>query len=184
MKNHFEGASPRDIDSSLPDGKVIFGDRWLQSKTFKDRKTGNSIYLKGKSDTVLGFNDSSYGVVDFKTSTVKDSNIERYSRQLHSYALCLEHAAEGKPALSPVSKLGLFVVEPTELIKNDKDYFFKNLVSWQEIPRDDEAFFEFLREVTSLLSQDRIPSPGNSCSHCNYVREAAEYDNHIHEIAI
>ena len=48
MKNHFEGASPRDIDSSLPDGKVIFGDRWLQSKTFKDRKTGNSIYLKVK----------------------------------------------------------------------------------------------------------------------------------------
>ena len=184
MKNHFEGASPRDIDPSLPAGKVIFGDRWLQSKTFKDRKTGNSIFLKGKSDTVLGFDDKSFGVVDFKTSTVKDSNIERYSRQLHSYALCLEHAAEGKPSLSPVSKLGLFVVEPTELIKNDKDYFFKNSVSWQEIPRDDEAFFEFLREVTSLLSQERIPSPGNSCTHCNYLREASGYDNHIHDIAI
>ena len=66
----------------------------------------------------------------------------------------------------------------------NKDYFFKNSVSWQEIPRDDEAFFEFLREVTSLLSQERIPSPGHSCTHCNYLREASGYENHIHDIAI
>tara|TARA_B100000886_G_C20340228_1_gene456320 strand:+ start:225 stop:812 length:588 start_codon:yes stop_codon:yes gene_type:complete len=184
MKDHFEGKSPRDIDPSLPAGKVIFGDRWLQSKTFKDRRTGNSIYLKGKSDTVLGFDDKSFGVVDFKTSSVKDSNVERYSRQLHSYALCLENAAEGKPALAPVSRLGLFVVEPTKLLKENKDYYFKNSVSWQEIPRNDEAFFEFLREVTALLSQDKIPAAGNSCSHCNYLREASGYENYHQDIAI
>ena len=184
MKDHFEGKSPRDIDPSLPAGKVIFGDRWLQSKTFKDRRTGNSIYLKGKSDTVLGFDDNSFGVVDFKTSSVKDSNVERYSRQLHSYALCLENAADGKPALTPVSRLGLFVVEPTKLLKENKDYYFKNSVSWQEIPRNDEAFFEFLREVTALLSQDKIPAAGNSCSHCNYLREASGYENYHQDIAI
>ena len=184
MKDHFEGKSPRDIDPSLPAGKVIFGDRWLQSKTFKDRRTGNSIYLKGKSDTVLGFDDKSFGVVDFKTSSVKDSNVERYSRQLHSYALCLENAAEGKPALAPVSRLGLFVVEPTKLLKENKDYYFKNSVSWQEIPRNDEAFFEFLREVTALLSQDKIPAAGNSCSHCNYLKEASGYENYHQDIAI
>ena len=56
MKNHFEGASPRDIDSSLPDGKVIFGDRWLQSKTFKDRKTGKVKWTATRSDLIFGSN--------------------------------------------------------------------------------------------------------------------------------
>ncbi len=179
MKKYFEGKSPSDIEPSLPSGRIEFGDRWVQSKVFKDRKTGNQLFIKGKTDTVLGFDDKTYGVVDFKTSTVKESNVKRYSRQLHSYSLCLENAESGKPSLKPISRLGLFVVEPEELLKDDKDqYLFKNKVKWQEIPRDDEGFFEFLREVVALLSSDKIPQPGGNCSHCNYVQEINNFEGH------
>ena len=78
MKKYFEGKSPSDIEPSLPSGRIEFGDRWVQSKVFKDRKTGNQLFIKGKTDTVLGFDDKTYGVVDFKTSTVKESNVKRY----------------------------------------------------------------------------------------------------------
>ena len=171
MKNYFEGKSPKDITMDLPDGKVEFGDKWIQSKNFSDKKTGNKCFIKGKTDTVLGFEDKTYGVVDFKTTSVKESNIKKYSRQLHSYALALENAAEGKPSLSPITKIGLFVVEPEKLIKNEKnEYLFENAVSWQEIKRNDEIFLEFLREVMSLLSQDKIPSAGRYCSYCKYIK--------------
>ena len=66
MKDYFEGKSPKDITAALPDGKVEFGDRWIQSKPFLDKKTGNRCFIKGKTDTVLGFNDNTYGVVEFK----------------------------------------------------------------------------------------------------------------------
>ena len=173
MKNYFESKSPKDITEDLPDGKVEFGDKWIQSKPFSDKKTGNKCFIKGKTDTVLGFNDKTYGVVDFKTTSVKESNITKYSRQLHAYALALENAAEGKPSLSPIAKIGLFVVEPKKLIKNEEGkYLFENAVSWQEIKRDDEVFLEFLREVMSLLHQNKMPNSGHYCSYCKYIKDS------------
>ena len=173
MKNYFEGKSPKDISKELPDGKVKFGDKWIQSKPFSDKKTGNKCFIKGKTDTVLGFNDKTYGVVDFKTTSVKESNILKYSRQLHSYALALENAAEGKPSLNPITKIGLFVIEPEKLLKNEKnEYLFKNAVSWQEIKRDNESFLEFLREVMNLLSQDKLPNSGHYCTYCKYIKDS------------
>ena len=65
----------------------------------------SSDLIKGKTDTVLGFNDNTYGVVDFKTSNVKDGNVEKYSRQLHAYSLALENAEPGKPSLKPISRI-------------------------------------------------------------------------------
>ena len=35
----------------------------------------NKCFIKGKTDTVLGFDDKTYGVVDFKTTSVKEANI-------------------------------------------------------------------------------------------------------------
>ena len=76
-----------------------------------------------------------------------------------------------KPSLSPVTKIGLFVVEPEKLVKNEKgEYLFKNAVSWQEIKRNDEIFLEFLREVMTLLSQNNFPSSGRYCSYCKYTK--------------
>ena len=51
MKNYFEGKSPKDIADNLPDGKVEFGDKWIQSKPLADKKTGNKCFIKGKTDT-------------------------------------------------------------------------------------------------------------------------------------
>ena len=172
MKDYFEGKSPKDITAALPGGKVEFGDRWIQSKPFLDKKTGNRCFIKGKTDTVLGFDDGTYGVVDFKTSHVKEGNVEKYSRQLHAYSLALENAESGKPSLNPISRIGLFVVEPNLFLKNDNnEYLFKNIVKWQEIPRNDVSFFDFLREVMSLLSQTKVPEASPYCSHCEYIKK-------------
>ncbi len=188
MKDHFEGKSPKDITDDLPNGRVEFGDRWIQSKPFTDKKTGNKCFIKGKTDTVLGFDDMSYGIVDFKTSSVKGSNVEKYSRQLHAYTLALENAAEGKPSLSPISKIGLFVVEPNKFLKDDNnEYIFKNIVKWQEIERNDEKFFDFLREVMSLLSNDKVPAAGSNCTHCQFVKNTNDFNagvKSVKEIAL
>ena len=66
-----------------------------------------------------------------------------------------------------------YVEDINNLLKNDKgEYLFRNAVSWQEINRDDETFLEFLREVMSLLSQNKIPNPGPYCSYCKYIKNS------------
>ena len=178
MKDHFEGKSPKDISETLPQGKIEFGSKWVQSKNFTDRKTGNKCFIKGVTDTVLGFEDNTYGVIDFKTSNVKDQNVEKYSRQLHAYALALENAADNKPLLKPITRLGLFVVEPEKFLMNsNNEYLFKNIVKWQEIPRDDIKFFQFLKEVVGVLSEDKLPEAGHSCSHCRYIEDNRQFNH-------
>ena len=41
MKDHFEGKSPKDISETLPEGKIEFGSKWIQSRPFADKNTGN-----------------------------------------------------------------------------------------------------------------------------------------------
>jgi len=64
-------------------------------------------YIKGKFDTVVRFEDGSYGVVDFKTSTPNPTYLAFYGRHVHIYAYALEHAEVGKFPLSPISRLGV-----------------------------------------------------------------------------
>jgi len=45
-------------------------------------------------------------------------------------------------------------------------------VSWQKIKRNDNVFLEFLRDVMSLLSQDKLPNSGRYCSYCKYIKDS------------
>jgi hypothetical protein len=96
-----------------------------------------------------------------------------YSRQLHAYAIALENAADGFTQLSPVSKLGLFVMEPYELQDlSDNEYGLMTKAEWIEIPRDDKKFKEFISEVVTLLGKQTPPKrtkgrlPWEGCQDC------------------
>jgi CRISPR/Cas system-associated exonuclease Cas4 (RecB family) len=129
----------------------------------------STCYIRGKFDTVVRFDDSSYGVVDFKTSTPKPTHLAFYGRQLHAYAYALEHAEAGKFSLSPISRLGLLVVEPIDMERAaDGRIAYLGEVTWQEVPRDEAAFLLFLGEVLSVLEQPTPPEPAEKCAYCQY----------------
>ena len=88
-----------------------------------------------------------------------------------------------KNIIQELKDSGLKIIACTE--KSEKDiYSFENEVSWQEIQRDDEAFFEFLREVMTVLSSDKTPAANPFCSHCDYLkRSQVDFDNIKNRIA-
>ena len=164
----FEGKDVREIDKSLPPGRVIFGDRKVRSKPLRpdDGKSNHTCTINGKTDTIVEFEDGTYGIVDFKTSAINDKKARLYSRQLHAYAIALENAADGFTKLGPVSKLGLFVMEPYELQElNDSEYGLMTKAEWIEIPRDDEKFKQFLLEVVTLLGKSEPPKKAKGRFH-------------------
>ena len=168
-KVHFEGKKTQHISSLLPKGNVYFGDKWVQSKILTDSKSGRKCIIKGKTDTVIKFDNGEYGIVDFKTGFVKAENIEFYSKQLHAYAFALEHAAYGKPQLFPITKLGLLVTEPDSMsTPNEERFSFNGKIIFQEIKRDDEKFKSFLREVLAILYSEKPPKPSGDCHFCDY----------------
>ena len=172
MKDFYQGKSTQSMTSDLPPGVVQFGERWVQSLPIVFPGHTHQVYLMGKFDTVVRFDDGSYGVVDFKTSTPKPSHLAFYGRQLHAYAYALEHAAPGKFALGPISRLGLLVVEPNALEMNaDGRLAYLGQVTWQEVPSDENSFLAFLSEVLTVLEQPTLPEPGEKCAFCKYREE-------------
>jgi CRISPR/Cas system-associated exonuclease Cas4 (RecB family) len=177
MKDFFTGKSTSELSLDLPPGMVRFAERWVQSQPISLPNHAHSCYIRGKFDSLVEFNDRTFGVVDFKTSEAKPEHIKFYSRQLHAYAYALEHASPGSLSIAPISKLGLFCVEPIgmERVASGQVAYLGN-VAWLEVPKSEASFIEFLDRVLSVLEQAAPPEKGVDCAYCDY-RAAARKEN-------
>ncbi len=173
MKDIYLEYSTKKISPDLPEGKTIMTGRWVTSDPISTPDGKNSVFIRGIFDTVVRFEDGSYGVVDFKTSEAKQEHIEFYGRQLMAYAYSLEHPAPGKLHLSPVSHLGLLYFEPNAMLEKPPDELdLRGATRWVEIKPDEAAFMAFIQEVLSLLAQPEPPPANPDCGFCAY-RDAA-----------
>jgi hypothetical protein len=176
MKGYFQGRPTQALDSSLPVGIVQFGEKWVESTPVSIPGHTLQCFIKGKFDSVVAFDDKSFGIVDFKTSEPKTSHVHFYGRQLHAYAYALEHPAPNKFSLSPISKLGLFIVAPNAMdVTASGQIAYLGGVTWLEIPRDDASFVQFLSEVLGVLEQPTPPAAGETCPYCQYREHAREH---------
>jgi len=177
MKERFEGRRVEEAETALMGGVFRFADRWVVSAPIEFPGREDTCFLRGKVDSVVDFDDGSYGIIDFKTSAVRPQNLAVYSRQLHAYALGLERPSPDGLHLHPVRRLGLMVFEPQSFDGDGPGLAaLKGKLAWNELPRDDEAFMKFLGEVMDVLALPELPEPGPSCDWCRYLRASAERD--------
>jgi hypothetical protein len=175
MKRYFDALTTADIALALPSGTVEFSDKLVESRPVVFPGHESTCFIRGKFDTVVRFDDGSYGVIDFKTSGAKGGQGQRYSRQLHSYAYALENPAPGRLHLAPVSRLGLLCVEPVEMLSyGEGSYAYRSEPAWIDCPKADGAFMEFLREVLDVLDAPEPPQAGPDCRWCQYRDEARQ----------
>ena len=174
MKAFYEGKHTSAMAPGVPAGTVLNSPSdWVESAPVTPPGVSTPCYIKGKFDTVLRLDDGSYAVIDFKTSDIRGDNTAKYSRQLHAYALALEHPAGGAQGLSPISKLGLLVYDPKTFAGDGLGQAaLSGKLGWLEIPRDDAAFRAYLGDVVKLLEKPDLPPASPSCRLCQY-RDAA-----------
>lgn len=173
MKEFFLNQSTNILSPDLPNGKIILTERQVTSLPISFASVSAKVVLRGKIDTAIQFSDGSFGVVDFKTSEAKPDHVAFYGRQLHAYAYALEHPQSGSLHLSPISRMGLLIVEPIkigEFRENQIAYLGK--VTWQEIPKDETTFLNFLEGVISVLLAYTPPEPHPDCAYCQYLQAA------------
>jgi hypothetical protein len=169
MKSCFEGKRTEAIAKGIPPGRVVYGDRWVESAPIAVPGHATTCFVKGKTDTLLQFDDGTYGVIDFKTSSARSEHVALYARQLMAYANALENPAPGALALKPVSHLGLIVFDPNLFTATSSTAAsLSGGMHWIEIPRDDAAFLAFLGEVLTVLELPQPPGGSPSCEWCRY----------------
>ena len=96
MKRYYAQKDTAEISPSLPQGTVEFGDKLVHSAPIVLPGHGSTCYIRGRFDAVLRFEDGSYGVVDFKTTSMSRQHVPMYTSQLHAYAYALENPAPDK----------------------------------------------------------------------------------------
>lgn len=169
MKVHFTGKRTSDVVPALPSGILDPSGSWVQSTPLAIPRHSSTCVLRGKLDSIVKFDDGTYGVIDFKTSATNAEQVPLYGRQLNAYALALENAAPGNLALKPITKLGLVVFEPRNFSgTHDTQAALTGGLSWVEAPRNEPAFLDFLAEVLDVLEQPNPPGGSPACEWCQY----------------
>ena len=139
----------------------------------------------------MQFDDKSYGVIDFKTSSAAKTG-STYARQLHAYAHAIENpAANSELVGGKVSDMGLVVYTPdqfhTPIDENDNlSAALTGQLTYVPVQRDDDEFLRFLGDIVDVLSLPEAPPPPKpatsranvhtTCPYCQYLCYAQQHN--------
>lgn len=149
------------ISKNLPNGKVVNQEGWVNSITIP----GTDLYIKGKYDLLVENLDKTFTLVDLKISQQDIEKIDKYKTQLNAYKFALENPKEGVPI--KITKLGLLVFYPDEVIYKEDNAFVSFPPKWFEVPIDNEGFLKFAKEIDELL-KGPMPAESKICKWCQY----------------
>ena len=95
----------------------------IVSSTLKDNKDREFI-LGGRPDIVVEFDNKSYGIIDFKTTNLREDKSESYRYQLEAYKQIFTNQAQLKLQQHlDLHQLLIWVLQffPTNIIDHNKD---------------------------------------------------------------
>ena len=162
LQNAILGMDLREINSSLPAGKVEVKEGYLRSKPIPPTK---DCFISGRFDFASHLDDGTYAVIDFKITDPTEEKIQKFFPQLHAYKFALENPEYGAP--KKVSQMGVIAINPEEISFPGEKVIFKAKPQWFEIKEDMERFYAFITEVSKLLNGP-MPDPSKTCDWCRY----------------
>ena len=169
QEKQFQGATLKDIDPSLGDGKIVKWGEFINSKKISINGEESRWRFYGKYD-ILGENsDGSLAIIDCKVSDSERDNGQFYAPQLEAYAYSLENPAVGEG--KKVSTMGLLVWSP----KSADLTGFKVEQKYVPVERDSARFQTLLADLINML-EGEMPDSGEKCETCRFIsnREALD----------
>ncbi len=184
QKNYFNPLGVKEISKDLPEGIVDqkIADKFITSKVFYDNKD-RPFRIGGKADLILIFDEGGYGVIDNKTSKVRD-NQDYYFHQLECYAQILENPdeetaekffqANGVQKYAPVTRMGLSIFEPSKIIDHSSESVTQMYDrKWIPIDRNPKKLFDKITQIMDVIALPEAP-PASECSRCKLYVNALE----------
>jgi hypothetical protein len=152
---------------TMPAGTVRYHELWVTSEPIM-LSANAGVYFKGRFDIAVELDGGGYVIPDLKTGRYNERHFEAYSRQVHSYALALEHPAYKATKLSPVVGMGVLYWSPEVAVVDSHGLSYLGAFDWREVSRDDQAFMAVLEEVVDLLEgPEPRPEVCTTCAHCH-----------------
>ena len=144
------------------------------STKLKDNK-GREFILGGRPDIVIQFDDNSYGVIDFKTTNLKDNKSENYRFQLEAYKKIFTYPGSTKtkqtPKLSPINHMGVLQFFPNNIFEHSVGSCKLNFsIQYSKLIPNDNLFYERITYILDILHLEKEPDFSSECSDCEFVK--------------
>ena len=163
LQNAIMGMDLKEINSTLPPGKIEVKEGFLKSKPIPP---ANDCFISGRFDIASKLDDGTYSVIDFKITDPTEDKIQKFFAQLHAYKFALENPAFGEP--KKVSKMGVVAINPEEISFPGDNVIFKAKPQFFEIEEDMDRFYAFISEISKLLNGPPPSENPDSCKWCYY----------------
>lgn len=136
-----------------------------------------AVWFNGRPDAIAYYEDGTVGIIDFKTSSVKDEYTELYWRQLNAGRVGLEHPAKGE--LRTVHDMFLLSAVPVSMdFKSDGNPVFSMELARIDLDLDIPRWDEFLKHVAGLLRAE--PEGKENCPDCALRQSGWSKDGFVH----
>lgn len=169
QKDYFANKRTDEFCPDMPPGKVVLGEKWVESKPIAFDGLDSTCFIKGRFDVVIELDDGNFLVGDFKTGNPSPEKSVMYGRQLHAYTYSLENPAEGALSIGPVTDLGLLFFTPDRYDQaENKRQTLEGDLTWIEVERNDANFLQFMEDVLTLLDGQDPPPDTENCDWCKY----------------
>lgn len=168
LSRFFLGRCPSTLDASLPPGRFLGGELWVESRPLRAGRF--PYFIRGRLDHLAQFDDGTWGLIDFKMLAPHGEHLDKYARQLHAYVRALEMAAPTGLNRAPITRMGLFCIDPVQVEAHTAgDRLLVRLQPvWIEIRRDDATFDAFLEAVLEVIARPLPPKAAPDCPCCTY----------------
>lgn len=177
QKPYYKSINSKDWCNDLPEGYFVDKEELpgkITSNGLIDKKN-RKFKLNGIPDIVVRLKEGGYGIYDFKTTNIKADKSENYRYQLEAYAQIFANPGTLKssktPKLTPINHMGIIQFEPSQIISHTKnDHNMKFKVSFSNLKRDEEGFYNYITNLIDLLEQDTVPPFSDNCSLCSFTK--------------
>ena len=181
--NYFKSKNCSDLTDQLPKGRFMSSDELpgkISSVEMHDNKK-RSFILQGKPDIVIKFEKEGYGIIDFKTTNLKDTKSESYKYQLEAYAQIFTNPGGTKtaktPKLDPITHMGIMQFYPTEIFEHrENECDLKMKTQYSPLKRDEKDFLNHITTIIDLLEKNDVPEFNQSCNECTFVMKQNQLD--------
>ncbi len=175
---YFKDKNTSDLTDKLPSGRIMKKEEIpgrIVSSTLKDNK-GREFILGGRPDIVVEFENKNYGIIDFKTTNLKEDKSESYRYQLEAYKQIFSNPGSTKtastPKLSPITHMGVLQFFPKDIFKHETDNCGLNLVmQYSKLEPNERLFYNRITYILDILTSNEQPEYNDQCTDCDFVKK-------------
>ena len=185
IKKFYDGKKSTLIVPEMPTCEFLAYSVKIKSNTIVLPENKLVYHIEGECDAIVRWEDGSFGVIDYKTSSEESKTFSYYRDQMGAYSYGILHPADSGVEFAlnypeildcGVTTNGLIVFTPKDYAynKESQQASFNGTLKWVPSEYSEEKFLKKIKKIDQFVSEKVPPPSGWWCSFCKAYQRLYE----------